>query len=325
MKRLFPRQTRKIYVGFFLALLCAFFIGSLFSGRSKNEPVESPDTPRKSLRIVSTAPSITETLFAVGLGDCVAAVSDYCKYPESVSELPKIGSLYDYNVEAIAELAPDFVVVLKENEVLPPKLASLGIETFSVDHASLEGVLESFESLTNRAKEKRPDAPERGAALRREMETRIEKVRSNASKYPKTKSLVAIYRQVGRGVVGEAHIAGRNPYFNSVLEIAGGENVAENLTGVAPIVSAEGIVELNPEVVLDLSTDGVNYEGEELRRKTEEHVRDWQSLGDAVDAVRNKRVYPIFDDFATVPGPRSVLFLEKLAGLLHPELSRTDD
>ncbi|HEY9227265.1 MAG TPA: helical backbone metal receptor, partial [Gemmatimonadaceae bacterium] len=65
-------------------------------------------TPR---RIVSTSPSVTETLFALGLGDRVVGVSQYCRYPAAVAELPRVGSYLKPNVEAIARLAPDLVFV----------------------------------------------------------------------------------------------------------------------------------------------------------------------------------------------------------------------
>ena len=86
------------------------------------------------VRVVSTVPSVTETLFALGLGDSVVAASTYCQYPPEVADLPKIGSLFDINIEAIVELDPDFVVVLRENEELAQRLTALGVETVAVDH-----------------------------------------------------------------------------------------------------------------------------------------------------------------------------------------------
>ncbi|MBR5760274.1 MAG: hypothetical protein IKX88_16935, partial [Thermoguttaceae bacterium] len=87
----------------------------------------------------------------------------------------------------------------------------------------------------------------------------------------------------------------------------------------SPIITAEGILELNPEAILDLSTDGVKYEGDALKQKYDERVADWASLGDSVDAIKNNRVFPIFEDYATIPGPRTVLFLEELVKILHPD------
>lgn len=315
MKRLV--LSRRFLPTFLLIVVAAIF----FSGCERASTVRNDD----SLRIVSTAPSITETLFALGLDDAVVAVSDYCKYPERAKELPKIGSLYDYNVEKIVELEPDFVVVLKENEILPPRLKKLGIDVVQVDHTSLEGVFESFESLGARCEEKAHGARERGAAMRREQESRIEATRAKTATLSKPRVLVSIYRELGLGKISEAYIAGNNPFFNSALEIAGGVNVARDLPGVAPTTNAEGIISLNPDVVLDLSTDGVERTAEERARDGAARAADWDSLGTEVAAVRDGRIYQIFDDYATVPGPRAILFIEDLARLLHPELANASE
>ncbi len=71
-----------------------------------------------ALRIVSTAPGLTETLFALGAIDDVIAVSSYCKYPEQVNDLPKVGGFYDINHEIILRLSPDIVFLMDGNAEL---------------------------------------------------------------------------------------------------------------------------------------------------------------------------------------------------------------
>ena len=318
-------MTKRRGIAWFCLFLLAVLLWTTFSGAP-----QSPDAERSdSLRIVSTAPSITETLFALDLGDCVVGVSNYCKYPEAAKKLPKIGSLYDYNVERIVELNPDFVVVIRENEVLPPQLEKMGIECVAVDHASLDGALRSFEELGARAEKgvevggrriARVGAKAKGAELRREAEARVDAVREKVAGLPKPRTLVSIYRPLGTGKVGEAYVAGQNPYFNTILDIVGAVNVAGDLVGAAPTVNAESIVALNPEVVLDLSTDGVERDEKEREKVGAERAADWDALGNEVEAVRTGRIYQIFDDYATIPGPRAPLFIEELATLLHPEL-----
>jgi iron complex transport system substrate-binding protein len=305
----------------------------LFAGCSDSKlPADIPNNSRSdlgnkapTLRIISTVPSVSETLFELGLGDCVVGASDYCKYPEEILSVLKIGSLHEYNLEAIVELTPDFVVVLKENDVLPQKLSALGIETISVDHSTLEGVLESFEVIANRVEESAPGTSEHARTICQEMNEQISSIRASVADKVKVKTLVSIYRTVGLGKIGEVYVAGKNPYFDSVLEIVGATNVASELQAFSPRITAEGILELNPEAILDLSTDGVTYEGEELKTKKEERIADWESLGDSLDAVKNNRIYPIFADYATIPGPRTVLFLEELADILHPERTQEEE
>lgn len=275
------------------------------------------------VRVVSTVPSVTETLFALGLGDSVVAASTYCQYPPEVADLPKIGSLFDINIEAIVELAPDFVAILRENTELAQRLTALGVKTVAVDHSSLAGVLDSFETLG--AAVGGEAGAESGRKLRRETETRLDAIRASVAGRPKPSVLVAIDRTPGLGKVADVFVAAQNPYFNETLAIVGATNAAGELAGAAPVVSPEGIAALNPDVVVDLSTDGVYVEGAEAEAKIAEKRAEWATLGDGVKAVKNDKIYPILDLYATVPGPRTVLFLEKLADAVCPERVKTDD
>ena len=273
------------------------------------------------VRVVSTVPSVTETLFALGLGDSVVAASTYCQYPPEVADLPKIGSLFDINIEAIVELDPDFVVVLRENEELAQRLTALGVETVAVDHSSLAGVLASFETLG--AAVGGETGAENGRKLRRETENRLDAIRASVAGRPKPSVLIAIDRTPGLGKIADVFVAAQNPYFNEALEIVGATNAAGELRGAAPVVSSEGIAALNPDVIVDLSTDGVYVEGAEADAKIAEKRAEWLTLGDGVKAVKNGRVYPVLDLYATVPGPRTVLFLEKLADSIWQEREKT--
>ena len=275
------------------------------------------------VRVVSTVPSVTETLFALGLGDSVVAASTYCQYPPEVADLPKIGSLFDINIEAIVELDPDFVAILQENTELAQRLTALGVKTVAVDHSSLAGVLASFETLG--ATVGGEAGAENGRKLRRETETRLEAIRASVAERPKPSVLIAIDRTPGLGKIADVFVAAQNPYFNEALEIVGATNAAGELAGAAPVVSPEGIAALNPDVIVDLSTDGVYVEGAEAEAKIAEKRAEWQTLGVGVKAVKNGRVYPVLDLYATVPGPRTVLFLEKLADAVHSERETTGE
>src|SRR4051794_18423594 len=100
-------------------------------------------------RIVSTSPSITETLFALGLGDRVVGVSSYCHYPAAVLSLPKIGSFIQPDAEKIAVLHPDLVVVqrAKSPQPLAGKLATLGIKYVEVEPGSLAEVYATIREI----------------------------------------------------------------------------------------------------------------------------------------------------------------------------------
>ena len=100
----------------------------------------------------------------------------------------------------------------------------------------------------------------------------------------------------------------------TIIAIAGGQNACPDAAAPFPQVSREGILWMEPEVIIDVSPP---LSETKLDRKT--ILKDWQQVAD-VEAVRTGRVYVLADDFASVPGPRFILLVEKLARLLHPEV-----
>src|SRR4249919_2307248 len=100
-------------------------------------------------RIVSTSPSITETLFGLGLGDRVVGVSTYCRFPAAVATLPKVGTFLKPDAELIAGLRPDLVVVHEVSTGIDRKLASLRISYVIVERGTLASVFSSIRQIAN--------------------------------------------------------------------------------------------------------------------------------------------------------------------------------
>ena len=106
------------------------------------------DAQPEVARIVSTSPSTTEVLFALGLGNRVVGVSVYCRYPAAAEALPKVGNFLRPNTEVIARLRPDLVIVGRGSNDVPRQLAELGIPTITFDDAR---TLESVYSISARS------------------------------------------------------------------------------------------------------------------------------------------------------------------------------
>ncbi len=113
---------------------------------------KNPAEPRRGAscdRVVSLAPSITETLFALGLGDNIVGVTKYCEYPEAARHKPKVGGYLDPSVEAIVSLRPTLVMLLEEHAAVKPKLVDLGISTLALENHSLSEIDESIDRIAN--------------------------------------------------------------------------------------------------------------------------------------------------------------------------------
>ncbi len=303
-------------------MLCTATLG-IVSGCSRPDPTTNR-SPRSEpsaspLRIVSTVPSITEVLFDIGVGELVVGDSAFTKFPPETANIPKIGGLYDMNLEAIVSLNPDLVITLTENLPLRERLKDFDLETLVVDHRSLDGVLDSYDAIGCRL-----GTEIQAAALRRKA-ILVDKLgafaQESATPTKPVPVLLCVDRMRGTGRIQGLFVAGNNPFYQEIIRLAGGENVAANMGLAFPSLSAEGIADLAPEIIVELYTgEGMTTISEvDLEKKKDllDAARnDWKKLEVHVPAVKNDRIFVIADDFATIPGPRTPLLIEKLAAIL---------
>ncbi len=301
-----------------LLFLGIVFIGLGFNGCAppSARTVQKSESPQ---RLISTVPSITEVLFDIGLGDRIVGDSRFTTYPPETKSIEKIGDLYNTNWESIIRLKPDLVLVLIENEEFRNRLQNLGIETLSVDHRSMDGVLASYDLIGERLG---PDIMQAAQARKAVLEEKLQTLRSKAASFPPVRVLLCLDRTRGSGRLQDLYVAGTNSYFQDAIRWAGGINVAETTGLPVPNVSVEGVVAMNPDVIVDLmiSTESVTSE-EHLNGKKQNTINltsDWKTLGNAVNAVKTGRIYVFTEDYATIPGPRTPIFMEKLMKTLHP-------
>ncbi|MFQ5607490.1 MAG: helical backbone metal receptor, partial [Candidatus Zixiibacteriota bacterium] len=98
-------------------------------------------------RVVSLAPSITELIFALHVDSLLVGVTKYCKYPPGADTLLEVGGFLDVNIEALIDIQPDLVVLLIEHEHVARRLRQLEIPYLIVNHQSVDGILESYQSV----------------------------------------------------------------------------------------------------------------------------------------------------------------------------------
>jgi iron complex transport system substrate-binding protein len=260
-------------------------------------------------RIVSTAPSITELLYALGLGDRVVGVDRFSRYPAEALRKPKIGDYANPNLEAIAALRPDLVIIPINPVKLAERLGVLRLKVLELDQESIAKLYDSIRMVGQEA-----GATAAAAKLSATMRAQLEAVRARAAPLKKTRMMFVVGRTPNRldGLI----VVGQASYLNEIIALAGGENVFHDAVAAYPGVSLEEVLARNPDVIVDMGdmADTVGV--------TEEHKRDvtslWERLS-SVAAVKQHRVYAVASDVYVIPGPRLVDAAKAFLEMLHPE------
>ncbi|MGA1844742.1 MAG: ABC transporter substrate-binding protein [bacterium] len=258
-------------------------------------------------RVISLAPSITEVLFALELGDRVKGVTTFCDFPPEAQTKEKVGGYYDTSYEAILSLQPDLVIVLTEHEKQRKSLTEMGIPLLVVDQRDTRGILDSILTIGRMF-----GIEEKACALVSAITTKMGRIGKRIRGLPRPRVMVCIGRTIGTGMLEDVFICGRKGFYHEMLTLAGGVNVYDGPSLQYPSVTGEGITRMNPEVIIEIIPDLVDQGWNEEKVKSE-----WHQLK-GIDAVKNKRIYILGDDHVATPGPRFILTLEQMARVLHP-------
>jgi iron complex transport system substrate-binding protein len=258
----------------------------------------SPDNAAAQVRIVSLAPSVTETLFALGAGPEVVGVSQYCDYPPQVRDLPRVGSFLTPNLEAIIALRPTLVVGLElSSDVRQIRaLNSMGYPVLLVSDDSLQQIETSIEKVGARID--REDAAHRLVA---QIRAQIATVQNRLANVKPVRALMLVGHQPIVAV-------GPDTYLDELMRIARADNIVEAVGEQWPHLSLEFIIAMRPEVILDgaMGTDPASSS-------------DFWEKYPTIPAVRDRRVYGYAEDPMLHAGPRVGESLEIIARKIHPE------
>lgn len=258
-------------------------------------------------RIVSLAPSNTEILFAIGAGSQVVGRDEFSDYPAEAASIESIGGSFgEYNAEAILALEPDLVLAAEINTPeLVNQLEDLGLTVYYLKNpTTLEELYKNLgivAYLTGHVDESN--------ALVASLQARVKAVDEKILTVTETP---VVFYEIDASDAAKPYTYGPGTFGDLLIARAGGVNLstAAGITDAYPQVSLEQIVATNPAmIVLGDSNFGTTPEAVKARA-------GW----DALDAVKNNRIFPIDDNLISRPGPRLVDGLEQLAKLLHPEL-----
>ncbi len=254
----------------------------------KVEITKSPD------RIISLAPSITEILFYLNLGERVIGVTDFCNYPEEARKKPSIGWLISPNLEKIISLKPDLVFATAEGNRpdIVNTLERVNVKVYVLNPHTLEDILQELLSI-GKVTGQEEIARERVNNLTKRVEAIKKKVEG-------VKRVRVLYLASVEPIIS----VGPGSFIHDIIEISGGDNIASQSFTRYPRIEMEEIILRDPEVII-APPDII------------ETIRSWKNRWDGISAVRHNRIYPIDPDIISRPGPRIVEGLEDMYRLLN--------
>jgi len=293
-----------------LALLLIMVIAATACAGAQSEPGTITDDAGRQVhlnsapsRIVSHVPSITETLFALSLGDKLVADSDYCDYPEAAKTKPKIGGYFTPNIEEIVAMKPDLVLTDGYVPELITKLDSLGIPIAVIDPKDINGVLTDIELLGNVT-----GSQKEAKELTGDMKKRIDAVVNTVS----SASRPSVFYVFDATDTTKPWTAGPGSFVDALIGLAGGVNVAASASDPWIQFNMEELVNSNPDIILVDSSHGTAA----ISPAQIKELPGWQDL----KAVKEDHIYIIDGDLVNRSGPRIVEGLEEMAKILHPDL-----
>ena len=266
-------------------------------------------------RIVSCAPSITETVYAVGIGDKLVGVTTYCNYPDDVNSrkengtLSNIGGYSTPNVEAILNLTPDLVLVdgsVSAHQTLIDSLTVMNVTVVAIYKGSSIGEVYKNIDMVGKIS----GASDNSTALINEMKSRISNIESKLSSVTTQRSIVdAIW-------LDPIYVAAGNTYVQDMFNISKGTNPFADQTGF-PVVSMEAVIEANPDVLVLPGKMGMDYSDDLIS-----YLRN-DSMWSQISAVKTDNVFILEDQAANLlnrAGPRVVDAIELLACMMYPDI-----
>ena len=253
-------------------------------------------------RIVSHVPSITEILFVLGLEERVVGVDDYSDYPEEAKSKPSVGNYFNPSIENIVALDPDLVLTDGHSESIK-QLDELGINYLVLQPKDIDGILKNIELVG------RVTATERRAReVVEEMKDSISQVADKVKGAPR----VRVFYTFATTDLNNPWTAGPGTFIDSLLAMAGGENIAAKLQVPWAQISIEEVVAADPDIIiLSASMGSAATRIEALRQHP-----IWREM----TAVKQSRVYTVDSNLVNRSGPRIVQALQEIARMIHPEL-----
>ncbi|MBI4285041.1 MAG: ABC transporter substrate-binding protein [Chloroflexi bacterium] len=255
-------------------------------------------------RLVSHVPSITEMLFAIGLGDKVVGVSDWDKYPPEAKSKPSVGDYFKPSVERIVAQDPDLVLTDGYSKDLPRQLDSLKINYAVINPKDVDGIFRDIDLIG-----KMTGSEVAAQKLVQSMKDDMADVVSNVKGAPRVKVFYVIDAKTDPN---NPWTAGPGSIHDYLITTAGGSNIAATAVGDYVQLSIEAIVAANPDIIVI-----ADYPGSTIATSIEAFKQ--HPVWSRTRAVQNERVFMFNSDLSN-PTPRIAQGLREMAKILHPDL-----
>ena len=293
---------RSIIIFIFTLVIASFSCFSFaFTGEVQDEIGRKLTISNIPRRIVSLAPGVTETLYALNLGDKIVGVTSFCNWPAEAKQKQQIGGFINPSIEKIISLKPDLIIATadgnRKDTIL--QLERVGLVVYVTNPTDIKEILASILHIGEITSEEK----NAGALV-----GRLQKRLNNVTKQIQGKIKPRIFFQIGFEPV---ITTGKGTLINETIELAGGINIAGLDTARYPRYSAEGIMAGIPDIILfaPMANDREFAAAKTL----------WQQFRE-IPAVKNNKIYPIETDLISRASPRIIDAIEKMALIFHPEI-----
>lgn len=303
-KASFIRGPRALLLipGVLLALVLLVWLVPLRGGSGREGQGRQEFASPYPRRLISLAPSLTEILYFLELGDRLVGVTAYCNYPPEARTKPRIGTYWEFNLEAVLALKPDLVLVMAdqgEGESSWAALRRWGIPLFLARADTLPelfSLIREVARLTGQEEVARRKLPP--------LEDRARRIAARFQNRPAPRVFLQIDQE-------PLITVGRLAIQHDLINRAGGVNIAGHIHQRYPLFNLEEVLQAQPQVLLF-----TGMAGEQLLNSRRLFWQQWPML----PAVAADRLHWVEPDLIDRPGPRLVDGLELLARLFHPGL-----
>ena len=254
-------------------------------------------------KIISLSPANTEFACALGLGERLVGVTDYCNYPPQVEDKPKVGGFADPNLEQIIAMEPELVLAGDMHPDVTEKLEDMGVTVLVLSPVTLDDVYASLELLAEVTR-----CGEKCAELTAKMQERIRAVQDTLASLDEGERVRVYFEIYADPLMG----VGSRSVIHEIITLAGGVNIFADVHDTYPTVSPEAVVNRDPQVILFPNFHGT----EDLLSGAMQERPGWSN----VSAIAGQRVYGVDNDAFSRPGPRIIDAVENAARIFYPAL-----